>query len=440
RVTRRTLEGNEHVEAKLLEKDLTAKLGEPFNPNTVRADVNNLQAYYHDHGWSSASVRGDYDPSADKTEVSVVYRIEEGPRSFFGKTIVRGNARTRMARIRRLITWKEGEPFSETDLLATQRNLSRAGVFRRADVRPEPVEPGSQSRNATVELQESLPLSLLYGFGYLYAPDASSNRNDPYLVGGIGYNNLFGKMLTTGVEGQVAISGRYKLQLSLRDPYFRAPALRSRALIYASREPIQDVDIDRKAIVNEVTKFFGRYWRVSLRADYQRIRPVNPQDLSTIESSTFPRFDQPINEFTVGPQALYDRRDDIIDPHRGYYVTGGVRRAVPIGGAEARFTKGSIQAAFFRTVGASVAAVSLRTGGIWPYGPSDIQVPIAERFFAGGPTSSRGFQTDLLGINGKTVDYNTRATPNTGSGPGSCAGQKFTNADQVGRSLGPHLP
>src|SRR5262249_30475176 len=65
RVTRRTLEGNEHVEAKLLEKDLTAKLGEPFNPNTVRADVNNLQAYYHDHGWSSASVRGDYDPSAD---------------------------------------------------------------------------------------------------------------------------------------------------------------------------------------------------------------------------------------------------------------------------------------------------------------------------------------------------------------------------------------
>ena len=42
--------------------------------------------------------------------------------------------------------------------------------------------------------------------------------------------------------------------------------------------------------------------------------------------------------------------------------------------------------------------LSARAGAIWPYGPADVQVPIAERFFAGGRSTNRAFDTDLLGI------------------------------------------
>jgi outer membrane protein insertion porin family len=441
-VAERKLEGNEHVGAAVLEKDLVVHSGDPFNPNAVRADVGTLQGYYRDHGWSSASVRGDYELSADRTEVHLVYRIEEGPRTFFGKTIVRGNARTNIHRIRRLVTWKEGQPFSDTELLDTQRNLARAGVFRRVDVRPEPADPGSQSRNVDVELQESRPLSVLYGVGYQYAPDAAENQNDPFAVAGVSYNNLFGNMLSAGLEGQVSISGRFRLQLTVRDPYFLGRDLRYTGLLFATREPIQNVDIDRFALVNEVAKYYGKYLRVALRAQYQRIRPVNPQDLSTIEETNFPRFDQPINEATLGPNFLYDRRDDVIDPHHGYYVTAGLQRAFPVVQAEARYTKSSAQAVYFRSVGTSVVAVSLRTGGIWPYGPSTIQVPIAERFFAGGPSSNRGFATDVQGIQGQTVDYDTHATPHTGTGTGSCATggfPPFPQAAQYDCDSGPRI-
>ena len=442
RVAERKLEGNEHVAAGVLEKSLVVHAGDPFNPNAVRADVGTLQGYYRDHGWSSASVRGDYELSPEKTEVHLVYRIEEGPRSFFGKTIVRGNARTNIHRIRRLVAWKEGQPFSDTELLDTQRNLARAGVFRRVDVRPEPADPGSQSRNVAVELQESRPLSVLYGVGYQYAPDAAQNQNDPFAVAGVTYNNLFGKMLSAGLEGQVSISGRFRLQLTVRDPYFLGRDLRYTGLLFATREPIQNVDIDRVALVNEVAKYYGKYLRVAMRAEYQRIRPVNPQDLSTIEETNFPRFDQPINEATLGPNFLYDRRDDVIDPHHGYYLTAGVKRAFPIVQAEARYTKSSAQAVYFRQVGTSVVAVSMRTGGIWPYGPSTIQVPIAERFFAGGPSSNRGFATDVQGIQGQTVDYDTHATPHTGTGTGSCATggfPPFPQAAQFDCNSGPRI-
>ncbi|HXM78245.1 MAG TPA: BamA/TamA family outer membrane protein, partial [Thermoanaerobaculia bacterium] len=113
-------------------------------------------------------------------------------------------------------------------------------------------------------------------------------------------------------------------------------------------------------------------------------------------------------------------------------------RAFPILGAEARYTKFSTQGAYFRAVGNSVLAASARVGGIFPYGPSGIQIPIAERFFGGGESTSRGFPRDLLGIPGQTVDYNTRATLHDPPGPGSCA-DKYPTFQNYDCSSGPHI-
>ncbi len=419
-VRSRKILGGEHVDPAELETKLLVKVGAPFNPNQVRQDVFNLQSYYRDRGWRDISVKDEFTLSAEKTSADVVYRIEEGLRSFFGKTIVRGNSRTDSSRVARLVTWEEGRPFSEAELLQTQRNLTRAGVFRRAELRPEPADPVTQVRNVQVELQEGRPLALLYGLGYQYAPNALLDRQDPFAVAGVSYNNLFGKMLSAGMEGQVSFSKRFRLQLSLREPYLFSRDIPLTTLFFATREPIQDIDIERLGFVNEVAHFFGPSFRVALRAEYQRIRPVNPEKLPDIERKNFPRFDQPIEEATIGPNFFYDRRDDIVDPHSGYYAAAAVKYAFPIWRAKARYTKVSTQAVYFRPVRSSVVALSARGGGIFPYGPSDIPVPIAERFFAGGASTNRGFPTDVLGIPGVTVDNDTRATPHSGTGDGTC--------------------
>ena len=341
--------------------------------------------------------------------------------SFFGKAIVRGNARTRTARINRLLGWKEGQPLSDAQLLQTERNLTRTGVFRRVDVRPQPADAKTQARTVDIDLQEGRPLSLLYGVGYQYAPDATENRSDPFAIIGASYNNLFGRMQSAGFEAQYApISKRGRLQASFREPYLFNTQYPLTLSTYYVVEPIQDIDIRRLGAVIESSRYFGKYLRVALRYEYQRITPVNPDDLSNIEKQNFPRFDLPIEESTIGPNVFYDRRDDVVDPHAGYYLTGGYKYAFPFINAEARFHKFSGQGAWFRKVGGSVLAVGVRIGAIWPYGPPDIQVPIAERFFAGGRSTNRAFDSDLLGIPGVTVDYDTQATPHQGTGTGSC--------------------
>jgi outer membrane protein insertion porin family len=132
---------------------------------------------------------------------------------------------------------------------------------------------------------------------------------------------------------------------------------------------------------------------------------------------------------------FYDRRDDIIDPHEGYYATAATKYAFPLKECPvelpgekketcyADYLKLSAQAAYFRPFGGGVFAVSARAGAISSYGEEQgVPVPIAERFFAGGRSTNRAFDTDLLGIPGETVDPNTVARPHDGSGPGSCAG------------------
>ncbi|HEY6928943.1 MAG TPA: POTRA domain-containing protein [Thermoanaerobaculia bacterium] len=207
-VASRKIEGAAHAEEGELQKILKVKVGEPFNPDQARLDAYNLAAYYHDHGWRETSVKQEFTLTPDRTAADLIYRVEEGMRSFFGKTIVRGNTRTRTSKLMQLTTWKEGEPYSETKVVDTQRNLARAGVFRRIEIKPGPANPATEASNVEIEVQEGRPLSLLYGVGYQYAPDADQNRSDPYLLGGVSYNNLFGKMLYAGLEGQLAISGR----------------------------------------------------------------------------------------------------------------------------------------------------------------------------------------------------------------------------------------
>jgi outer membrane protein insertion porin family len=440
----RRIEGAEHLSPEEIDKLLAVKVGEPLNPVVLRQDVGALTTFYWNTGWREAAVQDKTTISEDRTKADVVYRVVEGDRTFFGKTIIRGNAVTRLSRIERQVAWKEGEPFSQAKVAETQQNLARTGAFRTIEIRPQPVDPQSQERNVDLQLAEARRISLLYGFGYQNVTGATENRNDVFGIAGVTYRNLFGSMRTASLEVQYApISGRGHVFASFLEPYLFNTNVPLTLVIFAAREPIQDVDIDRLGGFLESVRLFGQHLRVGLRYEYQQIAPRNPEDLSTIEREKFPASDRPIKQSAIGPSLLYDRRDDILDPHHGYYVTLSGKYAFPFLAADARYGKVSSQVAWFTPFLRGVFGVSARAGAIFPYGPpSESGVPIAERFFSGGSATGRGFDTDVLGIPGVTVDYNTQATtpPADGAGKGNCVPKySFPSASEFDCSDGPRI-
>ncbi|MGH9400323.1 MAG: POTRA domain-containing protein, partial [Thermoanaerobaculia bacterium] len=422
-VASRVIEGAEHLDLQAAERLLTVREAAVLDPNAVRQDAGALTAWYHDRGWREAAVRDTATLSDDGTSARVTYRVDEGLKSFFGKVIIRGNTRTATSRMRRLATWKEGDALSESQLLETQSRLSRSGVFRRVDVRPQRANPAVETRNVEIEVEEGRPWSLLYGVGYEYNPQTSDNQNDPYLAAGVSYNNVFGRMIAAGVEAQYSpLSRRGRVQASIREPFLFGTAYPLNFLGFYSKELIQKVELERRGLTLDSSRVVARGLRIGLRFTYQRIRPTNPETLSLIDLIGLPAINRPIHESTIGPDVLFDRRDDIIDPHSGYYLAASGKYAFPFISATARFTKFSSQATgFLRLFGMGTLVGSARLGGVFPYGTGTDPVPIGERFLAGGRSTDRAFDTEVLGIPGETVDYSTIATAHTGSGKGTCA-------------------
>jgi outer membrane protein insertion porin family len=440
RVGSRRLEGCAHTDPAEIEKLLETRAGEPYDPVKVEDDRVAVVNYYRDRGWTHVAVEPKVELTSDLSRAAVTQIITEGPREFFGKTIIRGNTRTRTERLRLPLRSSEGDPFSETKLLETQRELARTGVFQKVDVKPDPPEPSTGTRNVVVDVTEGRPLSLLYGVGYQY--EDPTGDESPFAILGIGYNNLFGTLRSVSLETRYApLTGRGRVFLNLRDPYFLGADIPVTATAFYSREPIQKIDVRRRGVFVEGTRQVTARTRLGVRYEFQRISvgSTDPLDIAQLQP-----FDRSIAESTVGATLLYDRRDDPIDPHRGVFLSTFAKDAFPVSflSADAKYQKTYGQASAYVPVLGGVLAASVRAGVIHVSSACRESfngcIPIAERFFSGGRTSDRGFDSNIEGIPGETVDYSiiqtSARTPGTGDCRASIDPNHVFNCD-----LGPRL-
>lgn len=442
----RRIEGNLRVASSTLLPFVTVAPGQPFARTRVSADEAALQGWYLSHGYPDVRVTAETQmtPPVPPRPLSatVVYRIVEGDPVVFGKTIVRGNVRTRTSVIERTFAHDEGEPFTLGKLIGTQQALTRLGVFSRIDVTPYPTDPGTGSRSVLLTLTESHPWSLLYGFGAEYDPYVDRRFNLRLLLG-VWYSNLFGRALAGGVEGRYSPRDK-RVVGTLRDPsLFRAQVPVSLTAFYADEVP-GNYEVERHGAYVEAEHRFAGGWKSTLRYQYEIVRPTaDPEVLSTLE-----RQNQAIAISSISPGILVDTRNDPVDPHTGFIASADVKYAFPFLGADASFLKGLVQAALFRPFEGTVIALSARVGAIEPFNPCDaatvptcppnLQIPIAERFFAGGRATHRAFPLDDLGIIGQSVTLNPDGSVSGYGGNGLLIGNlewRIPVAGDLGMSL-----
>ncbi|MGH9443905.1 MAG: POTRA domain-containing protein [Thermoanaerobaculia bacterium] len=434
------LDGVTHTDPADVQKLLRVRADRPYDDQQVDDDRASLVNYYRDRGWTHAAVEPRVDFSPDRSEASVTYLVTEGAREFFGKTIVRGNTRTRTSRVEFPIRWREGDPLSETKMLDAQRELSRTGVFQKVEIRPAMPDPTTPERNVLVDITEARPLSLLYGLGYQY--DDTTGDQSPFFILGAGYNNLFGSLRSISLESRFApLTKRGRVLLNYRDPFLFGFDLPLTATVFYAREPISNIDIRRRGAFLEGNKQVLPRVRLGARLEFQRINvgSQSPLDLEKIQP-----FDRNISETTLGVNVLYDNRDEIIDPHRGVFVSSFLKYAFPVASlsADAKYLKGYAQVSAYQRALGGVLAVSVRAGAIHvpgrcSPGPSALAcIPIAERFFSGGRTSNRGFDTNLAGVPGQSVDYSVIEQASVQPGKGSCSFDRNFNCDSGPRLVG----
>ncbi len=390
------IEGLATVAAESLAVGLPLSANGPFHQLLLDASVETLRGRLEAEGYGAAIVEPELAWDASGTSANVTFRILEGERSIVESIVIRGTTRTATDVVRRFVALEPGEPISTARRLEVQRALYGLGIFSRVEVRSAVNDSDFAAREVIVEVDEGRPRSVAYGAGY----DSESG------VRGLlrfAHANLGGRAAAFQFDALVAQRDQL-FRGVLRQPYLGRWPIETRLSAYRQAEDRPDFDVNRRGGQLGVERSFGRL-RIGLFADYRIV-----ELLTAASEEVVPRESRNARVASLAPTLLWDRRDDPVDPTRGWSATLQLERALPIASADADYVKLFAQWTAFRPIGFGTVAVALRSGLLEPRAASAVlnlrpidAVPAAELFYAGGRTTHRAFGRDELGILGETL-------------------------------------
>jgi outer membrane protein insertion porin family len=128
-------------------------VGSTYNVEAVEKSVEEMQIEASRRGYAFAVVRPRGDRNFDAHTVSVVFAVDEGPRTYIERINVRGNTRTRDYVIRREFDISEGDAYNRALVDRAERRLKNLDFFKSVKVS---TEPGSSSDRVilNVDLEE----------------------------------------------------------------------------------------------------------------------------------------------------------------------------------------------------------------------------------------------------------------------------------------------
>ncbi len=397
-----TFAGNQRFTHDQLLADLPLRPGGAFHPVLLEDSLNVLRALYEEQGYLAADITPTLDWNRDQTLVDVHLEIREGAQTTVDRIILRGYRYSRPEVLRHFIQLESGDPISRRRLLEAERDLYRLGIFSRVDVEAAPQLESAERRDVIVQLDEGKLWRLAYGLSY-HTEDGvgglfSATRSN---VGGRG------DRFQLDLRGS-GLDRRFRLLYDM--PSLAKGQVPLTFSIFQQRE-------DRTSFT---VRDLGT--QISLLRDFRRLRAGLVYEYRLVELSEEPidpteveRENRELEISSFTPNFFLDRRDDPLDPGRGWSTSLQLELAFPFLDAEAEFLKLFWQQTLYQPLGrAGLLAASLRFGAIEPGGDSVLdstvptglasaQVPVSERFFGGGRTSHRAFERDQLGIVGKTL-------------------------------------
>src|ERR1700726_4368165 len=141
------------LDANALRSFSRVNVGSIYNAEALEKSVEEMQIESSRRGYAFAIVRPRGDRNFEAHTVSIVFAIDEGPRTYIERINVRGNTRTRDYVIRREFDISEGDAYNRALVDRAERRLKNLDFFKSVKIT---TEPGSSSDRVVliVDLEE----------------------------------------------------------------------------------------------------------------------------------------------------------------------------------------------------------------------------------------------------------------------------------------------
>ena len=391
----------EHAAA--AERAFALEPGTPYTLAALDAARERVDQRYRTLGHNAVQVNAIATPVSDNQQVDMNLTVVEGPQQVLQDVQTTGATRTRDGVVRRALRLPVGRPVNLQEWALARKRLFDTNVFRSVDIElvplGDPVE-GVQQVRARVTVEEYPPWRFRYGL------QADRNRDDSSVegiesappdlsLGGIAEirnQNLFGRAITGGVATRIELDFQ-RVNTFLQTASFFGLPLRSGLFIFGSRERVRQDSVP--LFINEERGVsFEQRWRrrrgfeITYGYRFERNHFYDPEP----DPDDFFPLDVVENDGRLTGAFLFDRRLDPVSPIGGTFTSLSFERAAGWLASDSSYTKLLLQQYGFWSRGSLVLAGRVmggRTVG------SDI--PLDQRFLAGGATTVRGYGENALG-------------------------------------------
>jgi outer membrane protein insertion porin family len=209
-----TIEG---IDATALDGLLKTRPGSVYSAKNVEDSIIALTERVSGLGYAFAQVTPRGDRNFENRTISVVYTIDQGPRTYIERIEIRGNTRTRDYVVRREFDVAEGDAFNPVLIQRAKRRLEQLDYFTAVNIA---TAPGSQPDQVilVVDLIEKATGEFSIGAGYSTSNDPS--REGVSVEGSITERNFLGRGQFIRVSAGGGLKGSRDFGLSFTEPYF----------------------------------------------------------------------------------------------------------------------------------------------------------------------------------------------------------------------------
>ncbi|MBI4441908.1 MAG: outer membrane protein assembly factor BamA [Acidobacteria bacterium] len=433
RIGQFALTGNESFSADRLSLYINAGSGQPYSESLVDSDRDNLLTYYFNEGFPEARFEARTKPAQETDHMDLEYVLEEGQREYVGHIFVEGLRNTRRGVVNRQLQLRSATPLSQGDLLETQRRLFNLGVFSQVEMRLQNPAGRERERNVLVYLREAPRYTLRIGLGGEFGRfgDTGQDRSDVEGDNEFSPNGSFDltRLNMGGRPHTASLRMRFSSLQKRAGLAYTAPRFLNYEWLHGSAslffEETRDVRTFTARRLEGTIQFESKRSRATTWVHRYSFRRV-AVDTSTLQVAPdqIPIVSRPVLVGMLSQTWIRDTRDVPADAQQGRFATADVGLAASPLGSRTSFFRMLVQhASYHRLGGGIVLARTLQFGMQEPFGggrrvrllpveegapPQEIftnEIPIAERFFAGGGSSHRGFAVNQAGPRDLTTGF-----------------------------------
>ena len=377
--------GDTNIDQTSLQTAVDTNPGEDYDASKVDRSVENITVEAGNQGYAFARVEPDIQRDPASRTLSIIYNIQEGPRTYIERIEIAGNTRTLDEVIRREMRLFEGDAYNRVLVDRARRRLTALDFFEKIDFREE---QGSAADKVVliVEVVEKSTGTLSFTAGY------STTES---IVGGITVTerNLLGRGQNLKLNTQLSFK-RQSVDFSFTEPYFMDMPVSAGIDLFATRA-------DNKSTSSYLSQQIGGALRTGFRLDetssmtfkYSLAR----RDISGVKSSASLAIKDSEGvtwKSMLGATYVYDDLDNPLKPTKGFRAE--LQGDIAGLGGDVYYVSTEASAWWFHPIitDGIVLKLEANAGHQEPFNGKN--VPIQDRFFKGSD-SLRGFARSGIG-------------------------------------------